>query len=277
MEIRLPVLQGLSLTIDDAPPAGGRYATSRLQRGWLLRDGDLDLAEEAVGFGVPVLKRGLETIFPGAVTLDHAQRGGVHSITARFELNLVERFSRPADGVLQNRFFYAVKDLLAATMRRVPPTRGPLTAASSGLRRCFGWETTYAEAGFGSELTVVYTAEPAAGRLVVETDTASLRPDITEVVLMHEQGARHFHCYREDSGILLQDDQIGCWDEVHAAEAWFENRARRIAFGVRRLDGAQLFRGRELIGSRLAWAGFGYSFAPAVGRHRHELTISRLP
>jgi hypothetical protein len=31
----------------------------------LLLNGEKDLSEEAVGFGVPILKCGMETIFPG--------------------------------------------------------------------------------------------------------------------------------------------------------------------------------------------------------------------
>ena len=40
---------------------------------------------------------------------------------------------------------YAVKDSLAALHRRSPALRGLLTATSTGLRRAFGWQTTYEE------------------------------------------------------------------------------------------------------------------------------------
>ena len=74
----------------------------------------------------------------------------------------------------------------------------------------------------------------------------------------------HFDRYRDTSGISLQGDEIGCWDEVNAEEAWFESSTRQIAFRLGQVKGARLFRGRELIGSRLAWAGFGYSFPPSI-------------
>ena len=43
------------------------------------------------------------------------------------------------------------------------------------------------------------------------------------------------------------------------------------------VEGARLYRGRELIGSRVAWAGFGYSFPAALGTITYELRIERLP
>jgi len=41
------------------------------------------------------------------------------------------------------------------------------------------------------------------------------------------------------------------------------------------VKGARLFRGRELVSSRLAWAGFGYSFPPSIKRFVYELGIER--
>ena len=94
---------------------------------------------------------------------------------------------------------------------------------------------------------------------------------------MHEQGARSFDAYHDSSGVQLQGREIGLWDEVRAREAWFESSTHRVSFKVGTMPGARLFRGRELVGSRLAWAGFGYSLPPAFGSMQHQLTISRLP
>ena len=276
MEIHLSLPEGLSLKIGATPPDRKAYATAHLEGGGVLLDGSQSLAEEAVGFGVPVLKRGLQAIFPGAVTVTGVQRGTTHAITAGYTLNLVEKLSRPGAETVENRRLYAVKDFLAAVIRRTPRLRGALTAASSALRRIFRWETTYAEAGFSAEVSVVSTLEEGTGTLVVTVEAAGLPADITEVVVMNEQGAHYFDRYRDSSGIRLEGKAIGCWDEVDADEAWFESRARRVAFRLGRVEGARLFRGRELVGSRLAWAGFGYAFPPALSRLRYELKIERL-
>lgn len=93
---------------------------------------------------------------------------------------------------------------------------------------------------------------------------------------MNEQGAHSFNRYQDSSGVSIQGDEIGCWDEVNAEEAWFESSTHKIAFKLGQVKGARLFRGRELIFSRLAWAGFGYSFPSFINRLRYEIRIERL-
>lgn len=276
MEIDIPLFQQFSLKIGDAPPGRKDYSTTRLQKGFLLLDQGQELAEEAVGFGVPVLKRGLQTIFPGAVSLTWQRRGSIWEITALFKLNLIEKISRGGNENIENRLLYAVKNLLAAAIRRLPLLRGILTATSSMLRGMFNWETTYVDAGFSTEVKVLYTIEAEAGKVTVEIDTAGLPPDITEVVVMNEQGAHYFDRYRDTSGVSLQKEEIGCWDEVNAEAASFESSARQVAFRLGRVKAARLFRGRELVDSRLAWAGFGYSFPPSSKGLRYEMRIERL-
>jgi len=276
MEINIPLFQGLSLKIADIPDDKKTYATGRLQKGFLLLDQDHELAEEAVGFGLPVLKKGLQTIFPGAVALTCQQRGSTWEITALFKLDLVEKISKRGNENVENKLLYPIKNFMAAVIRHLPIFRGLLTAISSLLRRMFNWETTYSDAGFSTELKILYTIEEETGRLTVEMDTGSLHPSITEVVVMNEQGAHYFDQYLDTSGVSLQREEIGCWDEVKAEEASFESSARRVLFRLGQVPGTRLFRGRELIDSRLAWSGFGYSFPPSIKRFRYEIKIEKL-
>ncbi len=140
----------------------------------------------------------------------------------------------------------------------------------------FNWKTTYTDADFSTELKVISTIDIETGIVSFEIDASALPSSISEVVVMNEQGAHHFDIYQDSCGVFLQGPEIGHWDEVHAEEAWFENSTRRIAFRLSQVKGARLFRGRELVDSRLAWAGFGYSFAPSIKRFRYKLKIERL-
>jgi len=276
MEIDIPLFEGLSLKIGHTLPGRKEYPTANLQKGFILMDQGQELAEEAVGFGVPVLKRGFQTIFPGEVALTWLREGSTWEVTARFKLNLIEKISRGENRSVGNKPFYAVKDFLAEVIRRLPMFRSFLTGISSMLRRMFNWKTTYAEAGESNEVKVIYRMEGETGKVSVEIDASGLPTDITEVVLMNEQGAHAFDRYMDTSGISLQGEEIGCWDEVNAEEAWFESNTRQVAFRLYQANGGRLFRGRELIGTRLAWAGFGYSFPPSIQRLRYEMRIERL-
>ena len=193
-------------------------------------------------------------------------------------MNLEERIAVPGRGSLRGRLLYGTKNSLAALHRRLPPARGLLTAASSGLRWTFGWETTYEEADFDGSVKVVYTVDAEAGRVTIEVDTTGVpRGRISEVVVMNEQGARSFDRYRDSGGTLLQGNEIGTWNEVAAAEASFVSESHGMAFSLGQVPGARLFRGREMVGSRLSWAGFGYSFTPAAERFRYVVRIEQVP
>ncbi len=278
MEITIPMPAGLSLKIGAPTVSGKEYPTRRLQKGLILLQDGQELAEEGVGFGVPVLKRGLQTVFPGDIELALQRRDSVWELTALFRLNLEEKIAAPGRGSVRCRPLYVAKNSLAALIRRFPRLRGLLTAASNGLRRILGWETTFEEAGFCTTVKMIYTVDSQTGKVDVEVDTSDLPTDsTTEVVVMNEQGAHHFDRYLDSGGTCLRGKEIGCWDEVMAEEASFISSTHRVAFTLERMKRARLFRGRELIGSRLAWSGFGYSFPPAVERFSYAVKIERVP
>jgi hypothetical protein len=276
VELSIPLFDGLSLRTDPLRRATG-WPTARLQKGLLLADGDDDLAEEGVGFGVPILKRGAVTVFPGSVELTAQRTGSLWEVTATYEMNLVERLAKPGGARVRSDALHAGKNALAALHRRSRLLRGPLTATSVALRRAFGWVTTYEETRSWATLAVVHTIRGELGTVDVTVDTNGLpADDVTEVVLMNEQGARSFDRYRDSSGADLRGAQIGTWARVAAEKASFVCEAHAVAFTLGQMDGARLNRGRELVGSRLAWSGFGYCLPPVCGRFAYGLTIERL-
>jgi hypothetical protein len=272
--ITLPL--GLSLKMDDTSSAKNGYPTAVLQKGLLLFDNGRELTEEAVGFGFPVLKKGLQTIFPGAVSVSYEQNDSTCKIIALYKMNLVEIISKKGSENLKSGLLYTIKNVLAAAIRHLPLVRGLLTNTSSRLRKIFNWETTYGHAGFETEVKVIYSVERETGKVNIEMDTSDLPSGITEVVVMNEQGASYFDMYQDASGISLHGEEIGCWDNVNAVEASFESSSHHVAFTLGKVKGAQLFRGRELIDERLDWAGFGYSYPPSIKTFQYAMKIERI-
>ncbi len=278
MEITLPIFHDLSLRIADQPNERSAYPTWRLQKGLLMSLAGQDLAEEAVGFGMPVLNQGLQTIFPGDIQLNLPHRDSNWEVTATYTMNLVEKIARRGAAGVNSKGLYAAKNLLAAFIRQVSPARAPLTVLSSVLRRFFGWETIYEYAGDGSEVRMLYRLDEQEQVLRVEAVIISpSQPGVTELIVMNEQGAHAFDQYRDSSGTCLSGEKIGCWDEVSAEEASFLSSTHRVAFCLPRVAGTRMFRGRELIGSRLAWAGFGYSISPSRGGFRYTIRFEKIP
>jgi hypothetical protein len=274
---------GLTLRVDASGPTrsgvpAGSFPTALLQKGLLLFDGDADLSEEGVGFGVPVVKQGRRAVFPGSVRLQAVERGDTHELAARFSLDLVERLARRCGAIMGPRPLYAAKDVLAAAHRRSPALRRPLTMMSRTLRRAFGWQTSYERIDPLAQVTVAARVESASGVVAITVDCGDLGAcGVTELVVMNESGAGSFRRYEDDAGTVLEDDAIGTWDEVRAARADFVCAARRVRFSLSQVDGATLFRGRERIGSRLAWAGFGYSLPATTRRFSYDVRITRDP
>jgi hypothetical protein len=277
MRIDLQYSSGMTLKIDSDPGTELSYPTARIQKGLILLYEGQELCEEAVGFGVPILMHGLQTIFPGEVELTLLDGDSARRIRANFTLNLEEKISKPGTGEINNQLLYASKNRLAALIRRLPWLRGLLTQSSNFLRSTLAWETTYEPANFVTQLLVTYAVDPEAGKIEVELDGQDyLRLGITEIIMMNEEGARFFDHYQDSDGISLVGNEIGCWDPVRAAEASFIDHKHQISFSLSQVEGATLYRGRELIGKRLAWSGFGYSFAPSLDLIRYTITVKKI-
>lgn len=276
MAFVIPLPLGLSLKMDDSASAENGYPTAILQKGLLLFDNEIELTEEAVGFGVPVLKKGFQTIFPGAVDIECKQREKFVDIFAIYKLNLTENISTEGNYHFKRGLLYSIKNVMAAAIRHLPLFRRLLTSASNSLRQLFKWKTTYGYSGFEIKLKVTYAVEIESGKIIIEMDTRDLPSGISEVVIMNELGASYFDNYNDSSGVSLHKEGIGCWDKVNASAASFESSVHHVAFRLGQVKGAQLFRGRELVGNRLNWAGFGYSFPPSIRIFRYVVEIDRI-
>jgi hypothetical protein len=277
MKMIIPIGSGLDLKITNNNGYQPDFPTGHLQKGLLLLDHDQDLSEEGVGFGVPVLMRGMQTIFPGAIQLVASKSGPLLLVQAIYKLNLEEKIGKPTYKKIENKLLYTIKDFLAALIRRFSFLRGLLTGASNLFRKVFGWETLYEESDFSAEVQMTYAIDQQAGVVDISMDKLESKiSGITEVIIMNEQGANEFDYYLDSTGTSLRGKEIGCWDEITAQEASFVNLAHSVAFTLSQVRGAKLYRGRELIGSRLAWSGFGYSFPAQFDHFRFRLKIERI-
>jgi hypothetical protein len=302
VSLEFAIHDGLRLSIGraaGAAAANGAYPTARLQRGLLLEEEGRDLAGEGVGFGVPVAKRGLRALFPGGVRLSRRRVAGHWEVTAVYDLCLAERFARAGGGGLRTRAPDAAREVAAALHRREPALREPLTAASSAARRLMGWSTSYEPAGVHVPVEVRYSiAVPGSGaggggaddgrdggahagshadtRILVSVSPGALPADVSELAVMNELGARPFDLYVDAAGGALRGARIGAWDPVEAPRAAFVDTEGGAVFSLGQVGGAELRRGRELVGKRLAWAGFGYVLPPTTRRFTYDLRVGRL-
>jgi hypothetical protein len=260
MEISIPLLNEFSLKIGDASSNSGKYPTGTLQKGLRLYHKTLELTEEGVGFGVPVIKKGIKTLFPGEIELSSQQNYANWKITAKYKLNLEEKVGKKGKNTITSNSLYIIQNFLAALYRTIPLARKLLTFFSNNIRRMFQWETRFCKIENNFEIIITYTIQPSTGSIKVVVETESInKANLTEIILMNEQGAHYFDRYTDSSGECLEGEDISAWHEISARRATFISREIKIAFSLSQIEGARFFRGRELVESRLSWSGFGYS------------------
>ncbi|MDP2743853.1 MAG: hypothetical protein Q8P00_02160, partial [Dehalococcoidia bacterium] len=164
--------------------------------------------------------------------------------------------------IIGGKMFYAAREYLAGRHRRYPPLRGLGTWASNGLRTVCRLDTRFEIAATRGVVNVLYTiqrrGEGGGAVLHVVVNLGGIqREGCTGMVIANEQGANYFDRYR-DSKQALVGRAIGTWDETQAEFASFVDSRDNIAFVLRRIEGARMFRGWERVENRLAWSGLGY-------------------
>ncbi len=257
-QARIEMGRGVSLLFRDPGSGPGDYPTCQIQKGLVLAFRNRELVEEGTGFGVPLLRLGHETIFPGCAHVTTEEDGDTSIVEVDYEMCLVERMVAKSGQSINSRAFYRIKDYLSWLHRECPPLRGVLTQAASNLRRTCGIETRFENITTAGVASVVYTIRAKDGRVHVSVNLSELKEEYTEVIITNEQGANHFDRYCDSNGVNLIGNAIGTWDETFADEASLIDSGHDIAFTLQKVKGARLFRGRELVAGRLAWSGLNY-------------------
>lgn len=250
-----------------ASVSGPAYPSAVLARGPQLllvtrdaagRTTAVDLTEEGVGMGVPVVRCGSLCRYPGSVRV---RACGPHAYRYTYHLDLTDRV-----GLFGGRVFGTPLDLargwFSTVHRRRPTMRRPLDNLGALTRRFLGVTSWFGAAPFPVVVDVIYRVQPDGGGLDIEVETqAGAIGRSGEVSLMNESGGHTFTQYRDRSG-TLHDDAIGSWREVEGdwaamgdarTGAWFAVSREPAPIGAPRP--ACLFAGREVTEGRLAWAG----------------------
>jgi len=128
----IPSLSDVYLATPDA--GTGRFPSSRIQKGLILELGDRDLSEEGLGFGLPVLKLGLQPIFPGSWNISASESDGHCLIDAVFEMNLRARMIRKGK-LIDDGLFYLMRENLSRIHREHPILRDCMSISSRAVKK----------------------------------------------------------------------------------------------------------------------------------------------
>src|SRR3990172_9832184 len=138
----IPIGGDISLQIKEPEKEKQEYPSCRIQKGPVLFHGNKDLSEEGVGFGVPILKFGQKTIFPGSGCIKVKKYADRADVKIDYDFNLVETIEVRGRRI-ESRTICKIKEYLSWLHRKYPFLRGLLTQGSIVLRRAFDIETKF--------------------------------------------------------------------------------------------------------------------------------------
>lgn len=252
---------GISLLVREPEREKDEYPSCRIQKGLILIHGNKDLSEEGVGFGVPVLKFGQKTIFPGNGCITIRKDEDRTFVNIDYDLNLEEMIYVKGKRI-ESRIFYKTTGSLSRLHRKYPFSRKLLTRGSIAMRRALAIETRFEETAPAGSVKVEYNIG-ADGIIHVSADLSTVKKErCTEVMIMNEQGADHFDTFFDSNGTILTGNEIGSWRETFCDEVSFIDPHNNITFTLSRVRGSRMYFGRELVENRLAWSGLAYSLSP---------------
>lgn len=228
---------------------------------------EIDLTEEGVGLGVPVVCSESRCRYPGSVRV---QVGDPRVYRYTYHLDLTDRvglFWGRMSGPPLDR----AREWFSMLHRRRPATRRSIDTLATLARRFLGVTAWFGPAPFPVVVHVVYRVDPGGDAVEIEVDTRDAAGrGSAEISLMNESGGHHFTLCRDDVDVL-QDGSIGSWREVagHWAAmgdprtgAWFAVRSEGASVTGSGLT--RLYAGREVAEGRLAWAGVAVVLPPGV-------------
>ncbi|HMB44490.1 MAG TPA: hypothetical protein VKL21_01580, partial [Candidatus Methanoperedens sp.] len=173
--LRIEMPLGICLHIKNPEIEPGEYPSCRIQKGLVLVHENRDLSEEGIGFAVPVLKFGHETIFPGNACVTTEKDGDTSVVKIDYDMNLVERMVVKSSKMIDSEAFYKIKECFSWLHREYPRIRGILVRSSNSLRRTCDIETRFEKIASKGIASVVNTVNTKRDTIHVDVDISNVK------------------------------------------------------------------------------------------------------
>jgi hypothetical protein len=249
----------------------GCFPTSRIQKGLVLELRNRDLSEEGVGFGLPVLKLGLQPVFPGSWRMSVTEGNGRCLIKADFEMNLKAVMAWRGK-IINNCLFYLARETFSKIHREHPLLRKWISISSRILKTKLDLKEAFSEVPNIGFVRASYLIRDS--RIDVELRFPRIG-GCTELIVLNEQGANWFNTYKDSNGLVLKGEKIGSWNKIEANYASFVDPVDGLVFTLKRVEGARMFRGRELATDSLAWSGLAYVLPSWTEKFAYSIELGK--
>jgi hypothetical protein len=245
--------------------------TAALQKGLvLLFDGE-ELIEEGIGFGVPVIKYKDKTFFSSSAMISIKRNNSKVILQKKFVLDVISR-KRLKDSYINDNFY----EVLHKSFEKLylANTKGSVVFNKiMELRDVMKIKTEFFKVKPRGVVTIEYQCQSSMIKVSADFSELNLQ-GCQEVLILNEQGSTVFKNYQDSTGLKLVGNKIGAWNMVVANEAFLFCLPRNLKFGLRKAEGAMLFRGWEMTKNRFSWTGLSYSINPNKSTFDYTILFS---
>jgi hypothetical protein len=237
-----------------------------------LTTAGIDVAGEGVGFGVPVAFIGGSFVYSTHAEVEETEEGARKT----FEMDAVstKRWGNrllsglPGPNVLFDGW-------LMGNLSPLYRSRGFAQVIANGfwrLERSTGAiKHNFSSTQTRGSVSVEYKVKDDS--IIVAVDPTGLGPSCERLCLMNELDARVFDFYDDSDGLTLRGWRVGAWNPVEADWARFRASDDSTSFKLGKVEGARLFRGREVVPGHLSWAGLAYELKQPLRQFTYIVKI----
>jgi hypothetical protein len=268
--VKLPV--GNAEFVIASEPWPRRHRSIILQKGAILTIVDGDVAGEGVGFGVPVALIKGSFVYSTHAEVEKTEGGAIKT----FEMDAISTkrwTSRLLSGLPGPTALF--DSWLMGNLSSLYRSRGFAQVVANGFWR-LERSTGAIEHGFSSIPTrgrVLVDYKVEADTIIITVNTSGLGPSCEKLFLMNELDAQVFDSYDDSDGLELRGWHVGAWSPVEAEWARFKARDGSSSFKLGSVEGARLFRGREVVPGHLSWAGLAYELEQPLRQFTYTVKI----
>ena len=232
----------------------------------------IELIEEGMGFGVPVVKYEDKTFFSSTAEVSTRKVGSKCIVKKIYTLDTVSLKKFGQASYIDDDFYSPLRKTFQMLYLRHKKLT-PIFNKVMELRDLANIKTEFVVVKPRGTITVTYDCHPTAIHIQADFSKVELYKS-REILMLNEQGSGTFQKYTDTNRSNLLCRKIGAWEKITAKQASLMSVNGQISFSLQNGGDATLFRGWEWTRKRFSWAGLSYSMRPSNGFFAYTIRLN---
>lgn len=237
----------------------------------------IDLCEEGLGFGVPILQYRRDFYFPGSseVYIEEESKANLKKV---FHFNLIERKQAPCNpGVTSFSWVflrivnYFYKSNLCGRFLDAF-VKSSISKAFPGLDSLFS--SRFIKVGSRGKALTQFDINQTGEKIAVSVGLRDIsKKDLEHIYVLNELGGSLFTEYLDSEGLRSSGSRIRGW--AKGGEEWsiLYAPSLNLGFRVQVPQEVNSFYGRETYWSRISWSGVIFVLKPPIERLDYDIYL----